>query len=325
MSNSDITTELRHHVLKIDNVLQAVSIGCCVTIIACYCFIRFTDKTLDRLSLRLLVESCAFSTSFGVSQLLLNSYYAINSERKCNAVMGFFVASDIATALLMTCIAINLLLAIVYRTRIQLSMKALEIWYTGGSIALAAFMAITPFFSPDAVYSYSSELQQCWFITSVPQTSTSAFWQFWLFHLWQMIGVVTTVICFAVVLVKLRQEEISIDENLESVQVAADRWNGPDAGKDCQCIAHPTKDTLPHAIIRHGSNIRERSSFAKFCLPRRWFSKSKSPKLIAAQAAVHRNRNVSYVGKTIRQAVCYSLGISNVLGTVVGLVTGAYE
>ncbi|GAB5593704.1 hypothetical protein Unana1_08604 [Umbelopsis nana] len=192
-------------------------------------------------------------------------------------------------------------------------MKALEIWYTGGSIALAAFMAITPFFSPDAVYSYSSELQQCWFMTSVPQTSTSIFWQFWLFHLWQMIGVVTTVICFAVVLVKLRQEEISIDENLESVQVAGDRWN-------CQCIAHTTKDTLPHGIIRYGSKIRERSSFAKFCLPRRWFSKSKCPKLTAAQAAMKPNRNVSYVGKTIRQAVCYSLGISNVLGAVVALI-----
>lgn len=310
MSESSIPIELRHRVLYADNVMQAVSMSCSVLIIAGYFFIRSVDKELDRISLRLLVETCVANLVFGVSQLLLNSEYALNSYKKCAAVMSFFVLADVATSLLMTCIAINLLLVIVFRTRLKLSMKALELCYTIGSVSISIFMAITPFFTPEVIYSYSEQLKQCWFASSDPPTASETFWELWLFHLWPMIGVTTTLVCFGIVLIKLRQEEIKIDENLNAVQTSADKWFGLDdakVGKDNDLVEQ-AKESIPQAIKRQGSHMSENSYLLKFLLPRRWSFKRNNKMREAAHDAVTHNRHVSYVGKTIRQVICYSLG-----------------
>jgi hypothetical protein len=290
--------------------MQAVSMSCSVLIIAGYFFIRSVDKELDRISLRLLVETCVANLVFGVSQLLLNSEYALNSYKKCDAVMSFFIVSDVAASLLMTCIAINLLLVIVFRTQLKLSMKSLELCYTLGSVSISVFTAITPFFSPKLIYSYSDELKQCWFTSSDPPTLSQTLWQLWLFHLWPMIGVITTLVCFGIVLIKLRREEIRIDDNLNAVQTSTDKWSGLDdakAGKDNDSVEQAI-ESIPQPIKRQGSHMSENSNLLKFFLPRRWTSKRNSKMHEAAHDAVTHNRHVSYVGKTIRQVICYSLG-----------------
>jgi hypothetical protein len=304
----DIGIELRHTVLTISNVLQIISIVCSVLIALGYWFIRATDKTLDRVSLRLLVETCFFSLIFGITQLLLNIENTVDQEPECDAVMTFFVFSDLASALLMTCIAINLLLVICYESRMNTSRMTLEVCYTVGTTGFSAFIAVSPFFFPENVYSYSIELHQCWFEYSSPPKGIEIFWQLWTFHLWQMTGVVTTIVCFTIVLIKLRRDEISIDDNMESAENSVSKWFGPSESVHIKSFeeAEEIKETIPQSLKRQGTDLSQKCYFLKFFLPRSWFRKTERQK--AVHAAISRNRRVSYVSKTIRQVICYVAG-----------------
>ncbi|KAI8583839.1 hypothetical protein K450DRAFT_220222 [Umbelopsis ramanniana AG] len=303
-----IGIELRHTVLIVDNILSVSSILCSILMILGYCFIRATDKSVDRLSLRLLVETCIFNIIFGVSQLLLNSEYSIGSDPRCNAVMTVFVFSDLASSLLLTCIAINLLLIICYEPQLKVSRRALEILYTLGSILFSGFIAANPFFSPNKVYDYSDSLHQCWFAYSTPPKDEQIFWQLWTFHFWQMTGVITSIVCFSIVLIKLRREEIHIDDNLESAQNSVTKWmvseNAEEVENDESTEqAEEHKNTFNEAIRRQGTDLSERITILKFFLPRRWFRKTERHR--AAHAAITQNRRVSFVSRTIRQVICY--------------------
>ncbi|CAO3694578.1 unnamed protein product [Umbelopsis ramanniana] len=308
-----IGLELRHTVITVDNILSIASILCSILIILGYCFIRATDKTIDRPSLRLLLETCIFNILFGISQLVLNSEASVASYERCNAVMTVFVLSDMASSLLLTCIAINLLLVICFDTKIKVSRRTLEICYTVGSIGFSAFIAITPFFSNYAVYDFSDSLHQCWFAYASPPTSQQIFWEVWTFHLWQMLGVLTAIVCFSWVLIKLRKEEINIDDNLECAQNSASRWMAPETVievRDDETAAEAEvrkRETINEAIRRQGTDLSERSFLLKFCLPRRWFRKTERHR--AAHAAITQNRHVSFVTRTIRQAICYLAGM----------------
>jgi hypothetical protein len=308
----EIGIELRHTVLIVDNILSVTSILCSIFIIIGYCYIRATDKSMDRLSLRLLLETCIFNILFGVSQLLLNSEYAIASYHRCNAVMTMFVLADLATSLLLTCIAINLLLVICYEPQIKVSRRALELFYTLGSIFFSAFVAVTPFFSSRTVYDYNDKLHQCWFAYSSPLTGREIFWQLWAFHLFQMIGVITAIVCFTVVVIKLRREEINIDDNLECAQASVTKWMAPEDAIEVRTDgtadeAKERKQSIHEIIKRRGSGLVENSTFLKFFLPRRWFRKTERHR--AAHAAIAQNRHVSYVTRTVRQVICYLAGM----------------
>lgn len=308
-----IGLEVRHIVLTVDNVLSVASILCSVLIILGYTFIRVTEKSIDRPSLRLLLESCIFNISFGISQLILNSEYAGGTNFTCNAVMTIFVLSDLASSLLLNCIAINLLLVICFDTKIKISRRALEACYTFGSIGFATFIAITPFFSKYAIYDFSENLHQCWFAYSTPPTRQQIFWELWTFHLWQIIGVITTIVCFSLVLIKLRKEEISIDDNLECAENSASRWMAPEMIEEVRDDEHAEetearkKETINEAIRRQGTDLSQKITFLKFFLPRKWFRKTERHR--AAHAALTQNRHVSYVTRTIRQIICYLAGM----------------
>ncbi|KAG2185490.1 hypothetical protein INT44_002281 [Umbelopsis vinacea] len=222
--------------------------------------------------------------------------------------MTMFVFSDIASALLLTCIAINLLLVICYEPQLKVSRRVLEICYTAGSIVFSAFIAITPYFTSDAVYEYSPNLHQCWFAYSTPPTGQQIFWQLWTFHFWQLTGVVTAIVCFAIVLIKLRREEIRIDDNLESAQNSVTKWMVTEAteeviDEETSEQAEVRKHSINEAIRRQGTEMSEKITFLKFFLPRKWFRKTARHR--AAHAAITQNRRVSFVSRTIRQVICY--------------------
>jgi 7 transmembrane receptor (rhodopsin family) len=326
-TTSSVSPELRDQVLGVDDSLQICSIVCSLLIIVGYVFIRTVDKTLDRLSLRLLIYSCFFNIIFGICQLFLNKNYVL-ADRACDAVMAFFVLSDMATALLLTCIAINLYLHIVHKAQIKASARVLETIYVVGTIILTGFMAITPFFAPDDVYNYNENLRQCWFVTSLPPTPMEIFWQLWLFHLWQLIGVLAALFAFISVIVNLRREEISIDEHIASAQVTANKWTCGDdkispnlaeqahsnTDQEHSSEERNIKDTKRHSVVSNFSRRtvekgREKCiHWLKFWLPRRAFSSHREIRNTAIHASIRNSRNISYVAKTIRQVICYSLG-----------------
>jgi hypothetical protein len=189
----------------------------------------------------------------------------------------------------------------------------LEAYYTLGSIGFSVFIAITPFFSRKPVYGYSENLHQCWFAYSTPPMRQEIFWELWTFHLWQMTGVVTAIVCFSLVLIKLRKEEISIDDNLECAQNSANRWMSPEIvvedreDETAEEAEDRKKETINEAIRRQGTDLSERSFFLKFFLPRKWFRKTERHR--AAHAAITQNRHVSFVTRTIRQIICYLAGM----------------
>ncbi|KAG2183593.1 hypothetical protein INT43_006599 [Umbelopsis isabellina] len=323
-----IPSTLREQVLNVDDILQICSILCSLLLIFGYIFIRATDKTLDRLSLRLLVYSCFLNIIFGICQILLNNHGFEDAERSCDVVMAFFVFSDMCTTLLLTCIAVNLWIHIVYKAVI-VSPRVLEAIYVLGCLVFTAFMAITPFFSPADVYLYNPSLSQCWFATSVPPTPMEIFWQLWLFHVWQLTGVIASLFAFVSVMVVLRREEISIDDNIASAQATVHQWSGTEDKSSPALIEHDQQTTLDieHNLEISKSNHKKRPSVVsslsrrtmergkigccymlKFWLPRRAFSAHRQLRKTAIHASLRNSRNISYVAKTIRQVICYSSG-----------------
>lgn len=343
-----IAPNLRAQVLNVDDILQICSIICSLLIILGYIFIRTTDRTLDRLSLRLLVYSCSLSIIFGICQILLNNHGFENAEKSCDAVMAFFVFSDMGTTMLLTCIAINLWIHIVYRS-VFVSPRALEAIYVVGCLVFTAFMAITPFFSSADVYLYNESLSQCWFATSVPPTPIEIFWQLWLFHVWQLTGVIASLFAFVSVMIVLRREELSIDDNIASAQATLHQWSGNEDKSSPELIEHDEQDTLeidnntgepktnhrkrPSVVSNLSRRTMERGKVGccyllKFWLPKRAFSSHRKLRKTAIHASLRNSRNISYVSKTIRQVICYSLGMytNQVYEIIIGkpILTGIY-
>ncbi|KAI8147499.1 hypothetical protein BJV82DRAFT_664734 [Fennellomyces sp. T-0311] len=211
LDQGHVPKELQELGRQVCTILFCVSIGCCVLVLLGYAFIRYFDPAHDRLTLRLLIYATIAHIILGIAGIFRINAPTRDNGAGCQAVMFFYVSSNLFSTIAITCIAVNLQIVFVHDMK---SHDHLERWYFLASLLPAIIIAIIPIFPKVEGYDYNKHMGDCWYLQS--SDHVTSLWALMGLYIWILISTAYCIIALIMVLWKMCTEELRINQHLRS-------------------------------------------------------------------------------------------------------------